>query len=82
MAAFDIGQDELQAALAALPEAQRDALQTAAERIRVFHERQKQELNGFTYTEPTARCWASASRRSTASASTSRAARRPIRRRC
>jgi histidinol dehydrogenase len=52
MAAFDVGQDELQAALAALPEAQRAALQTAAERIRVFHARQKQELNGFTYTEP------------------------------
>jgi len=52
MAAFDLGQDELLAALAALPEAQRAALQTAAERIRVFHERQKQELNGFTYTEP------------------------------
>ncbi len=50
--AFDLTQDELQAALAALPDAQRAALQTAAERIRVFHERQKQELNGFTYTEP------------------------------
>ena len=50
--AFDLGQEELQAALAALPEAQRAALQVAAERIRVFHERQKQELNGFTYTEP------------------------------
>jgi histidinol dehydrogenase len=34
-----------------LPEKQRVALQTAAERIRVFHERQKQELQGFTYTE-------------------------------
>jgi histidinol dehydrogenase len=52
IAAFDIEQDELQAALASLPEAQRQALQTAADRIRVFHERQKQELNGFTYTEP------------------------------
>jgi len=52
MHAFEIGQDELHAALAALPEAQRAALQTAAERIRVFHERQKQELQGFTYTEP------------------------------
>jgi histidinol dehydrogenase len=52
MAAFDVSHDELQAALAALPEAQRTALRTAAERIRVFHERQKQELNGFTYTEP------------------------------
>jgi histidinol dehydrogenase len=52
MAAFDVKQAELDEALASLPEAQRAALQTAAERIRVFHERQKQELNGFTYTEP------------------------------
>ena len=52
MAAFDLTQDELQAALTALPEAQRAALQLAADRIRVFHERQKQELNGFSYTEP------------------------------
>jgi histidinol dehydrogenase len=51
MAAFDLDQSELQAALDALPPAQRAALQTAAERIRAFHERQKQELNGFTYTE-------------------------------
>jgi len=49
--AFEIGQQELDAALAALPEKQRVALQTAAERIRLFHERQKQELQGFTYTE-------------------------------
>jgi histidinol dehydrogenase len=52
MAQFDVKQAELDAALAALPEAQRAALQTAAERIRVFHERQKQELQGFSYTEP------------------------------
>ena len=51
MAAFDIPQAELDAALAALPEAQRVALQTAAERIRVFHERQRDELKGFSYTE-------------------------------
>jgi histidinol dehydrogenase len=51
IAAFEIGQGELDAALAALPEAQRAALQTAAERIRIFHERQKGELQGFTYTE-------------------------------
>ena len=51
MAAFDVQQEELDAALAAIPEAQRNALRTAAERIRVFHERQKQELNGFTFTE-------------------------------
>ena len=52
MAHFDVGQAELDAALESLPAAQRMALQTAAERIRVFHERQKQELGGFTYTEP------------------------------
>ncbi len=52
MAALDVSQEELQAALAAIPEAQRKALEVAAERVRVFHERQKQELNGFTYTEP------------------------------
>ena len=52
MAAFDIGQDELQVALNSLPQVQRDALQVAASRIRAFHERQKQELKGFTYTEP------------------------------
>jgi histidinol dehydrogenase len=52
MAQFDISQAELDAALAALPEAQRAALQTAADRIRVFHERQKGELQGFSYTEP------------------------------
>jgi len=51
MADFDIGQPELDAALASLPQAQRAALQTAADRIRAFHERQKQELQGFTYTE-------------------------------
>ncbi|MES2258723.1 MAG: histidinol dehydrogenase [Pseudomonadota bacterium] len=51
MSAFDISQQELQAALDSLPSKQRDALQIAAERIRVFHERQKQELQGFSYTE-------------------------------
>ena len=52
MAAFDVGQAELDAALAALPQAQRAALQVAAERIRIFHERQKEELKDFSYTEP------------------------------
>jgi histidinol dehydrogenase len=51
MAALDVSQEELQAALAAIPAAQRTALEVAAHRVRVFHERQKQELNGFTYTE-------------------------------
>ena len=49
---FDLPQSELDAALATLPARQRDALQFAADRIRIFHQRQKQELNGFTYTEP------------------------------
>ena len=52
MAAFDISQAELQAALNGLPSAQREALQIAARRIRAFHERQREELRGFTYTEP------------------------------
>ncbi|WP_343731073.1 histidinol dehydrogenase [Duganella sp.] len=51
MAALEVSQEELQAALAAIPAAQRAALEVAAQRVRVFHERQKQELNGFTYTE-------------------------------
>jgi len=49
---LDLPQAELQAALDALPATQRAALQVAADRIRVFHERQKQELQGFSYTEP------------------------------
>ncbi|OYO31410.1 histidinol dehydrogenase [Janthinobacterium sp. PC23-8] len=52
MAAFDISQAELRSALNGLPSAQREALQVAAQRIRVFHERQRDELKGFTYTEP------------------------------
>jgi histidinol dehydrogenase len=51
MAALEISQEELRTALAAIPAKQRDALQVAAQRVRAFHERQKQELNGFTYTE-------------------------------
>lgn len=52
MAAFDISQAELQAALNGLPSAQREALKIAAQRIRAFHERQREELRGFIYTEP------------------------------
>ncbi|HZS80251.1 MAG TPA: histidinol dehydrogenase, partial [Herbaspirillum sp.] len=53
VAALEIGQDELKKALAGLPAARRDALQTAAGRVRVYHERQKQECGsgGFLYTE-------------------------------
>ncbi|SFV03765.1 histidinol dehydrogenase [Pseudoduganella namucuonensis] len=48
---LDLPVAELRAALDALPQAQRAALEVAAERIRVFHERQKRELQGFSYTE-------------------------------
>ncbi len=52
MAQFEISPQELKEAFDSLPEARRKALQVAADRIRVFHERQKQELTDFTFTEP------------------------------
>jgi histidinol dehydrogenase len=53
MSALEIRQDELHAALAGLPEARREALQIAADRVRAYHERQKEECgsDGFLYTE-------------------------------
>jgi histidinol dehydrogenase len=53
VAALEIKQDELQSTLAQLPPERRAALQTAADRVRAYHERQKQECgsSGFTYTE-------------------------------
>jgi histidinol dehydrogenase len=42
MAALELGADELRAAFDAIPAAQREALQTAAARVRGYHERQKQ----------------------------------------
>lgn len=53
VAALEIGRDELHAALNQLSTARRAALQAAADRVRMYHERQKQECgaNGFTYTE-------------------------------
>ena len=53
MSALEIRQDELHAALAELSPARRDALQTAADRVQAYHERQKQECgsDGFLYTE-------------------------------
>ncbi len=53
LAALEIGQAEMQAALAALPAARRSALEAAAARVRSYHERQKQECGseGFRYTE-------------------------------
>lgn len=53
VASLEIGQEELRAALASLTPARRTALQTAADRVRGYHERQKKETggDGFTYTE-------------------------------
>ena len=53
MATFEIPQAELQAALESLAPARRSALQAAADRVRVYHERQKRECgsDGFTFTE-------------------------------
>jgi len=53
VAALEIGQAELQAALQGLPVARRAALEVAAARVRSYHERQKQECgsDGFRYTE-------------------------------
>jgi len=43
MAELEIGQDQLREALEKLPEEQRKALLTAAERVRRYHERQRQD---------------------------------------
>jgi histidinol dehydrogenase len=53
MSELEISKAELHAALAALDPKQRNALQTAADRIRSFHERQRTECgaDGFRYTE-------------------------------
>lgn len=53
MDVLEIGRDALQAALDRLTPARRAALQTAADRVRAYHERQKAEIgsSGFTYTE-------------------------------
>jgi histidinol dehydrogenase len=52
--ALEITQEELRATLERLPAAWRAALQTAADRVRAYHERQKLECgsNGFSYREP------------------------------
>jgi len=49
MAALEIPRADWQAALAALPAAQRNALETAAERVRDYHEHQRAET--WTYTD-------------------------------
>ena len=50
MAALELSQADLQAALGKLPLRLEQALRAAAERVRVYHERQRQE--SWTYTEP------------------------------
>ena len=52
VAALSIGADEMRHACEALPDVQRDALSTAARRIRAFHEAQKAHAGGFDVTEP------------------------------
>ena len=83
MAALEISQAELQAALAAITPEQRDALEVAATRVRRYHERQLQQVGraGNTATK-TARCSDRRSRRWTAWASMCPAARPPIPPRC
>ncbi|MDP3785499.1 MAG: histidinol dehydrogenase [Undibacterium sp.] len=53
MQALEISAAELQAALVGLPPARREALETAAARVRAYHEVQKRECgsSGFSYTE-------------------------------
>ncbi|CAN5891270.1 histidinol dehydrogenase [soil metagenome] len=53
IAELEISQAELQAALVSLAPARRAALEAAADRVRVYHERQKAECGsaGFSYTE-------------------------------
>ena len=49
MAELELNQEQLQAALDALPQERREALLKAAERVRSYHEKQKQD--SWTYTE-------------------------------
>jgi histidinol dehydrogenase len=49
MSALELPQAELQAALAQLPSAQREALEQAADRVRSYHE--KQLMHSWSYTE-------------------------------
>jgi histidinol dehydrogenase len=49
MTDLELSRDEMQKALDSLPAVQRQALEAAAQRIRVYHE--KQRLEGWSYTE-------------------------------
>ena len=52
VAALAIGAEEMRVAYEALPDVQRDALATAAKRIRAFHEAQKAHGGAFEVAEP------------------------------
>jgi len=52
VAALAIGAEEMRAAYESLPDVQRDALATAAKRIRAFHEAQKAHGGAFEVAEP------------------------------
>ncbi len=53
LAALEVSREEMQAALASLEPVRRSALETAALRVRAYHEKQKLECGsaGFSYTE-------------------------------
>ncbi|MFZ6847646.1 histidinol dehydrogenase [Undibacterium sp. RuRC25W] len=53
VAGLEISQDEMQAALSSLSPERRAALETAAQRVRAYHEVQRKECgsDGFSYTE-------------------------------
>ena len=53
MADLELSQNELKAALAVISSAQRDALEQAAERIRIYHEKQKVSSWQFTESDGT-----------------------------
>ena len=79
-AALEVGVERLPAALAAIPRQQREALQTAADRLRAYAERQK--LTSWSYTEPDGTLLGQQVVPLDRSGCTCPAARRPIRLRC
>lgn len=83
VAALELTQADFKAAFDAIPQAQRDALQAAAKRVRSYHEAQKKpRAKAGAIVTRTAPCWARRSRRWTAWASTCPVARRRTRPAC
>ena len=83
VAGLALGADEMRAAYEAITRAQRNALQSAAARIRSYHERSSTPAGALGVTATTtARCWGRRSRRWIAWASTCRVARPRTRRAC